>query len=126
MNVKELREKHGLSQQQLADKTGIPKGRINGWEQQNSKPKADDAKVLEQFFASLENKPSQREESGGREWFMKLLDRLMDEKKLDVQEIKESYKRASEKDEKMVNMLLGQNEWLQQQVESLTSKISPQ
>lgn len=60
MNVKELREKYNLSQQQLSDKTGIPKGRINGWEQQNSQPKYKDAKILEQFFASFENKSPQQ------------------------------------------------------------------
>lgn len=52
MNVKALREAHGLSQQQLSDLTGIPKGRINGWEQQGSKPKADDHNLLESFFAN--------------------------------------------------------------------------
>jgi transcriptional regulator with XRE-family HTH domain len=56
MNVKELREKHGLSQQELSDQTGIPKGRINGWEQKGTKPKAEDSKVLNAFFEKLENK----------------------------------------------------------------------
>lgn len=58
LKVKELREKHGLSQKDLADKTGIPKGRINGWEQTGSNPKAEDTEKLRQFFESLENKRS--------------------------------------------------------------------
>ena len=53
-NVKEMRLKHRLSQQDLADMTGIPKGRINGWEQGKGKPKAEDAQVLEKFFSGLE------------------------------------------------------------------------
>lgn len=56
MNVKELREKHGLSQQELSDKTGIPKGRINGWEQKGTKPKAEDSRILTAFFQKIENK----------------------------------------------------------------------
>jgi transcriptional regulator with XRE-family HTH domain len=56
MNVKELRERNGLSQQELADKTGIPKGRINGWEQKGTKPKAEDSRILSAFFEKLENK----------------------------------------------------------------------
>lgn len=63
MNVKELRTKYGLSQSELAEKTGIPKGRINGWEQQGSKPKSEDTAVLEAFFEELAKKHSQ---AGGR------------------------------------------------------------
>lgn len=58
MNIKELRIKHSLSQQDLSDKTGIPKGRINGWEQGKGKPKADDTAVLNEFFSKLEVKVS--------------------------------------------------------------------
>lgn len=50
MKVKELREQHGLSQQELADKTGIPKDRIAKWEQGKGKPKADDTEILTAFF----------------------------------------------------------------------------
>ncbi len=50
MNVKEQRERLGLSQAELADKTGIPRERIAKWEQRNSKPKSDDYKLLEEFF----------------------------------------------------------------------------
>lgn len=50
MNVKELREKNNLSQQELADNTGIPKDRIAKWEQGKGKPKAADSKILDKFF----------------------------------------------------------------------------
>jgi transcriptional regulator with XRE-family HTH domain len=50
MNVKEQREMLGLSQAELAEKTGIPRERISKWEQRNSKPKFDDYKILEEFF----------------------------------------------------------------------------
>lgn len=59
MNVKELRSKYGLSQGQLSEQTGIPKGRINGWEQQGTQPKAEDSAKLEAFFADLEKKGTQ-------------------------------------------------------------------
>lgn len=42
MDVRELRMKFNLSQQELSDLTGIPKGRINSWEQRGSTPKAKD------------------------------------------------------------------------------------
>jgi transcriptional regulator with XRE-family HTH domain len=61
VKVKELRIKYGLSQQELADKTGIPKGRINNWEQGSGQPKAKDSTILTQFFARLEMKESQNE-----------------------------------------------------------------
>lgn len=50
--LKELREKYQLSQQNLADATGIPRGRIAKWEQSKGKPKADDVRTLADFFAS--------------------------------------------------------------------------
>ena len=46
LNVKELRERLGLSQQALAEATGIPKGRINNWELGKGKPKAEDTEIL--------------------------------------------------------------------------------
>lgn len=61
LKVKDLRQKHGLSQQELSDKTGIPKGRINNWEQGNGKPKADDYTILKNFFDSIEINLSQSE-----------------------------------------------------------------
>jgi transcriptional regulator with XRE-family HTH domain len=53
MNIKEKRTELGLSQQQLADFTGIPKDRIGKWEQGKGNPKSDDNKTLEDFFASF-------------------------------------------------------------------------
>ena len=50
MNVRELREKSGLSQQELATATGIPKDRIAKWEQGKGTPKAEDSKVLNNYF----------------------------------------------------------------------------
>jgi phage repressor protein C with HTH and peptisase S24 domain len=50
MNVKELREKQKLTQEQLAEKTGIPRDRIAKWEQGKGSPKAEDYKKLEKFF----------------------------------------------------------------------------
>lgn len=50
MDVKEIREKFGLSQQELADKTGIPKDRIAKWEQGKGSPKAQDSEVLKKLF----------------------------------------------------------------------------
>lgn len=47
MNVKELREKLGLTQEELAANTGIPRDRIAKWEQGKGAPKANDAKILE-------------------------------------------------------------------------------
>jgi transcriptional regulator with XRE-family HTH domain len=46
----------GLSQQEFADKTHIPKGRINGWEQSGSNPKTEDFNKIKKFLS--ENKLS--------------------------------------------------------------------
>lgn len=50
MNVKELREKNNLTQQELSDKTGIPRARIAKWEQGLGKPKSEDFQILSDFF----------------------------------------------------------------------------
>ncbi len=50
MNIKELRTKINLSQQDLSDKTGIPKGRIAQWEVGKAKPKVEDQETLINFF----------------------------------------------------------------------------
>lgn len=63
INVKELRQKFRLSQKDLSDATGIPKGRINGWEQLGSHPKIKDYNTLKNFFASLEPKPAEQPKS---------------------------------------------------------------
>lgn len=53
MNIKELRLKSGLSQQELSDKTGIPKSRIGQWEIDKAKPKKDDYDTLNKFFIKI-------------------------------------------------------------------------
>lgn len=40
--IKEMRLKKGLTQMELAELTGIPRGRINAWEQRGTIPRADD------------------------------------------------------------------------------------
>ena len=50
MNIRELRNTLNISQQELANRTGIPKDRIAKWEQGKGKPKTDDDKILEEFF----------------------------------------------------------------------------
>lgn len=50
MNIKELRLKLGLSQQELSDNTGIPRPRIAKWEEGKGNPKTADYKVLDKFF----------------------------------------------------------------------------
>lgn len=50
MNVRQLREHAGLSQQELANITGIPKDRIAKWEQGKGAPKSEDSKVLDKYF----------------------------------------------------------------------------
>jgi transcriptional regulator with XRE-family HTH domain len=57
MNVKDLIESFNITQQQLADFTGIPRDRIGKWVQKNqSPPKADDLKIItiaEEFFREI-------------------------------------------------------------------------
>ncbi len=53
MNVKELRDIHNLTQQDVADNTGIPRARIAKWEQGKGSPKADDTLKLKFFFENL-------------------------------------------------------------------------
>jgi transcriptional regulator with XRE-family HTH domain len=60
MDIKGLRLKFGLTQAALAELTGIPKGRINGWEQQGTKPKSEDFLSLSRVFETLENEYSQK------------------------------------------------------------------
>lgn len=68
MNIKQLREKIGISQQGLSDRTGIPRPRIAKWEEGKGNPKLDDYRTLENFFRSYgefvingDNKLSDRE-----------------------------------------------------------------
>lgn len=53
MNIKQLRLKHHLSQQELSTKTGIPRPRLAKWEEGKAKPKREDYDILEKFFATL-------------------------------------------------------------------------
>lgn len=53
MNIKQLRLKHNLSQQDVANKTGIPRPRLAKWEEGKGKPKAEDSAILDKFFAEL-------------------------------------------------------------------------
>jgi transcriptional regulator with XRE-family HTH domain len=53
MDISELRKKYKLSQSQLGELTGIPFGRINGWEQQGSNPKGEDSEILKALFNKL-------------------------------------------------------------------------
>jgi transcriptional regulator with XRE-family HTH domain len=60
MNLKKLRKEKGLSQQGLADATGIPKGRIEKWETGKAKPKVKDSEILKKFFFEPVIEPEQR------------------------------------------------------------------
>lgn len=53
MNVRQLREQKGLSQQELAAMTGIPKDRIAKWEQGKGAPKAEDSRILDKYFKEI-------------------------------------------------------------------------
>ncbi|SEP58092.1 DNA-binding transcriptional regulator, XRE-family HTH domain [Lachnospiraceae bacterium RM5] len=48
--IKELREKEGLSMQQLAEKIGVNKSRVGMWENNGSVPRMDALKKLSEFF----------------------------------------------------------------------------
>lgn len=50
LDVKQLRNKLGLSQKKLSELTKIPKGRINNWEQGRGNPKGDDSRILERLL----------------------------------------------------------------------------
>ena len=61
IDTKKIREEYNLSQQELADKTGIPKGRINAWERRGTIPKMEDYLKIKAFVDS--NKSSQKKKS---------------------------------------------------------------
>lgn len=52
MDVKKEREKAGLTQEELAQKAGIPRDRISKWEQGKGKPKAEDFVNLQRIFGN--------------------------------------------------------------------------
>lgn len=55
MDLKKERKERKLSQQKLADKTGIPKSRIEKWETGKAKPKTEDSEILKKFFFENES-----------------------------------------------------------------------
>jgi transcriptional regulator with XRE-family HTH domain len=61
-NIKHLREAAGLTQDELSVKSGIPRGRINAWEQRGTVPKADDyekiVKVVQEFDTKVSKETS--------------------------------------------------------------------
>ncbi len=50
-SVKKIREELGFTQQELADKLGVPKERLSKWEQRNIVPKAEDYNNLLKLLA---------------------------------------------------------------------------
>lgn len=60
IDIKKLREEKGLSQQELADLTAIPKGRINAWEQRGAQPKTEDYLHLTKFFNEYKSVQSKK------------------------------------------------------------------
>lgn len=50
MDVKSNRERLGLTQRELSERTGIPRDRIAAWERKAGKPKAADTAILEKIF----------------------------------------------------------------------------
>jgi len=61
MNVKELREGAGLTQEELSSKTGIPRDRIAKWEQGKGSPKSEDEKTLSKFFGKFKREEVPRD-----------------------------------------------------------------
>lgn len=51
INIKKLRKDLDLTQEEFADKVGIPRGRVNAWELRGSKPKTDDYNKIKIAFA---------------------------------------------------------------------------
>lgn len=81
MNVKEIREKLRLSQQELADKTGIPKDRIAKWEQGKGSPKVEDSAILKKFFEEdVPRELNEKSESYGLSEGTELIESLHDAK----------------------------------------------
>lgn len=53
LNIKELREKFGKSQQAVSNDTGISRDRIAKWETTSNKPKTEDYIKLKNYFETL-------------------------------------------------------------------------
>lgn len=80
MNVKELRTKKGITQEELAAKTGIPRTRIAKWEQGLGNPKPSDHDKLKAFFGEeIHNgleKPTEAQISPDSGYMRKYIDML--------------------------------------------------
>jgi phage repressor protein C with HTH and peptisase S24 domain len=50
IDIRRLREQWKLSQQQLADKLGVPKSRLAKWEERGVIPKKQDVDLVQRFF----------------------------------------------------------------------------
>jgi phage repressor protein C with HTH and peptisase S24 domain len=55
INVKELRIKKGLTQEKFAEITGIPRGRINAWENRGTIPKLDDYNKIVSVLGEMDD-----------------------------------------------------------------------
>ncbi|HRO18517.1 MAG TPA: LexA family transcriptional regulator [Ferruginibacter sp.] len=64
IDVKKIRLELGLSQQELADRLDIPKGRINAWEQRGTTPKLEDYKKLTKLINENKSFHSENTEGG--------------------------------------------------------------
>lgn len=58
--IKTLRDTHGLSQTEIAKRTGIPQPRLSRWEGGAIPNGADDSLKLLQLVDSLKRKPAKR------------------------------------------------------------------
>lgn len=58
MNIKILRKQRGLTQEELSNATGIPRGRIAQWELGKANPRANDYKILQEYFKNEYNEAS--------------------------------------------------------------------
>jgi len=58
--IKTLRDTHGLSQTEIARRTGIPQPRLSRWEGGAIPIGADDSLKLLQLVDSLKSKPAKR------------------------------------------------------------------
>lgn len=84
MDVRKLREEKGLSQQQLSELTGIPRGRINAWEQRGTMPKVADLETLKEFFneTNVPNSPEPISTSSHIEMLERVIKLLEDQVKV--------------------------------------------
>jgi transcriptional regulator with XRE-family HTH domain len=60
INVAAERKKYGLTQQELADQTGISRDKIAKWERNKGSPKVADSRTLTEFFRKRAIKETQK------------------------------------------------------------------